>query len=89
MFVESADKGYIQAQPPMESATKIVNSGGKTMSVVAAHKNNLFDFIQAHRKPVLAIPFIFAAVLIVLYVFAGDEFRQVLDFMSPSHIFGH
>ena len=58
------------------------------MAEVAAHKTRFLDVIEAHRKAVLGTPFIFAAVLILLYVFAGNDLRGVLDFMSPGHILG-
>lgn len=48
----------------------------------------LLNLIEQHRKAVLWSPFLLAAALILLYAFAGDEFRQVLDFFSPGHFLG-
>ena len=48
----------------------------------------LLNMIEQHRKAVLWSPFLLAAALILLYAFAGNEFRQVLDFFSPGHILG-
>jgi len=48
----------------------------------------LLNLIEQHRKAVLWSPFLLAAALILLYAFAGNEFRQVLDFFSPGHILG-
>ena len=45
--------------------------------------------IERHRKAVLSSPFILAVLLGVMYLVGGNEFRQVLDFMSPGRILGH
>jgi hypothetical protein len=56
--------------------------------VVVQSGTGLLNMIEQHRKTVLSTPFVLAAALILLYVFAGNEFRQVLDFFSPTHILG-
>jgi hypothetical protein len=61
-------------QPPKDA---LVQSG-----------TSLLNMIEQHRRMVLWSPFVLAAALILLYIFAGNEFRQVLDFFSPSRIFG-
>lgn len=68
---------------------KTTMHGGTAVAVAVKNSSGVLDMIEAHRKTVLTTPFIFAAVLIVLYVFAGSEFRRVLDFISPSHLLGH
>jgi hypothetical protein len=73
----------------MASGLKTVKSEGSVAVGVAVRKElGVLSLIEAHRKTVLSTPFIFAAILIGLYMFAGNEFRQVLDFLSPGHIFG-
>jgi len=57
-------------------------------SIPAQTEMGLLNRIEQHRNFVLATPFMLAAVLIAFYLFAGNEFRQVLDFMSPGHILG-
>jgi len=72
----------------MANATQAAKSGGTAMASVVPQKSGFLSLIEAHRKTVLSTPFIFAAILIVLYIFAGNEFRRVLDFLSPSHLLG-
>jgi hypothetical protein len=57
-------------------------------SVVTPGETGVLSMIDRHRKAVLSSPFILAAALGIVYVLGGDEVRQVLDFMSPGHIFG-
>ena len=56
--------------------------------IIVQNEVGLLNLIEQHRNAVLTTPFILAAVLMILYAFAGNEFRQVLDFMSPSHLLG-
>lgn len=63
----------------------------KDIHPVGEHVPNeagFFTLIEQHRKTVLSTPFILAAILAVVYTLGGDEFRQVMDFFSPGHIFG-
>lgn len=71
----------------MAQGVQTVKQPGKG---VAVHNGiGLLDMIEQHRKAILWSPFILAAALILLYAFAGNEFRQVVDFLSPGRILGH
>ena len=52
------------------------------------NETGVLNLIEQHRKTVLWSPFVLALVLGVVYMFAGSEFRQVIDFFAPGHIFG-
>lgn len=52
------------------------------------NETGVLNLIEQHRKTVLWSPFVLALVLGVVYMFAGNEFRQVIDFFAPGHIFG-
>jgi hypothetical protein len=51
-------------------------------------ETGLLNLIEQHSRIVLATPFILSAILAVLYVFGGNELRQVLDFMAPGRLLG-
>jgi hypothetical protein len=48
----------------------------------------LLNLIEQHKRLVLSSPFILAVILALIYAFGGNEFRRVLDFMSPGHFLG-
>lgn len=49
---------------------------------------NTANTIQHHRGAVLASPLILALLFGVLYTVCGPDFRHVIDFMAPGHLFG-
>jgi hypothetical protein len=51
--------------------------------------SSILTVIEHHRKAVLSSPFVLAFVLGLIYIFGGNEFRRVIDFFAPGHIFGH
>lgn len=53
------------------------------------NQTSVFNLIENHRKTVLLSPFLLALALGVVYMFAGSEFRQVIDFFAPGRILGH
>lgn len=61
----------------------------QTAVPVMPNETRLLNVIEQHRKTVLSVPFILAAILAVVYAYGGNDFRRVLDFMSPGHFFGH
>jgi hypothetical protein len=70
----------------------IVSEQGQTesevMSETVRNEHGLLDLIDQHRKAALSTPFILALVLGFVYALAGNEFRRVIDFFAPGHIFG-
>jgi hypothetical protein len=49
---------------------------------------NTVNTIQHHRNAVLASPLFLAFLFGVLYTVCGPDFRHVIDFMAPGHLFG-
>ena len=66
----------------------VTNGGTAVVTVTVKNSAGFLGLIESHRKAILTTPFVFAAILVVLYVFAGSEFRRVIDFISPSHLLG-
>jgi hypothetical protein len=57
---------------------------GETMR----NETGLLTLIEQHRKSVLSSPFVLAIILGLVYVFGGNEFRRVIDFIAPGRILG-
>jgi hypothetical protein len=62
--------------------------GSDNVTTISQNETGLLNLIDQHRKAVLSTPFLLALVLGFVYALGGDEFRRVIDFFAPGHIFG-
>jgi hypothetical protein len=74
----------VQMKKARESQTAR-QTEGETMR----NEMGILNLIEQHRKTVLSTPFLLALVLGFVYALGGNEFRRVIDFFAPGHIFGH
>jgi len=70
---------------PMPAVSEREQTEGETTH----DEMGIFKLIDQHRKAVLSTPFLLAIILGFVYAFAGSDFRRVMDFFVPGHIFGH
>jgi len=72
----------------MAEHVRVQKSLPRAESEAVRMAQGLADAIQQHRKTVLASPIALAVIFAILYAFCGPEFRRVIDFMAPGHLFG-
>ncbi len=78
------------AQSAKKKVTSLpaVSEQEQTVNETTHNETGFFELIDQHRKAVLSTPFVLALVLGFVYAFAGSDFRRVIDFFAPGHIFG-